>query len=445
MSFTLKHFSKKWRTLFITVASLLIIISTCLIILWFLLVDTSPSLPIKQTGAVDTSLLKQAESLLNTIHHKLGQQSVSRLILSQAEISALLAHGLSQLQKRQTPRGISIHGSSVDITPHTVTINLSFSLNTQANRFLNLSVVIAIHESKPVIQSVNAGSITLPAQWLRFIWQDMILPRLPEKQIEAWQLMTDTVQSFKSNNGQLQLVYQSDASIRERLKHQAEAVMVGSQEDRDTINLYLQLISAIATMDDAQSLQLSHLFKMLFSLAKARSEVSSAVRENRLLIKSLGIQVAKPSIRALIAPSIAPSEIRQLIVLKNRHDLTLHFLVSAALALELDETTVLDIGIGKEQLDASTNGNGFSFVDLLADIAGIRLTSNAIRNEESARNIQTIMSQIQDDSSFMPSIDGLPEGLSSEGYGDILEHPMYSEITNRINKRLDQLPVLRQP
>src|SRR3546814_20196288 len=58
--------------------------------------------------------------------------------------------------------------------------------------------------------------------------------------------------------------------------------------------------------------------------------------------------------------------------LHGRADTPKHWVLSAALTMFMDEKTGRAIGLWKELDDSLPGGSGFSFVDLAADMAGVR-------------------------------------------------------------------------
>ncbi len=78
----------------------------------------------------------------------------------------------------------------------------------------------------------------------------------------------------------------------------------------------------------------------------------------------------------------------------------------------------MSVGLTKEMMDAGPGGTGFSFVDLMADRAGVLFADAAIRNSESARRTQLRISRGVKIDDFFPEIEGLPEGLSGSVFQD---------------------------
>jgi hypothetical protein len=98
------------------------------------------------------------------------------------------------------------------------------------------------------------------------------------------------------------------------------------------------------------------------------------------------------------------------------------------------------VGVFKE-LEDSRGGSGFSFADLLADRAGIRLAEMATETDKRARLLQQRMSGPLAETDFMPEIDNLPEGVMElefkRRYRD-LDSKSYRMIEAEIEQRLSR-------
>lgn len=122
---------------------------------------------------------------------------------------------------------------------------------------------------------------------------------------------------------------------------------------------------------------------------------------------------------------------------KDREDTLVHFLISAALTLQTSSDNARFIGFSKEAFDAQPGGSGFSFVDVAANEAGIRF---AERLASGKLPFASVASRFDVDL-FIPSLVGLPEGMSESEYlkeygglGDKRNDAMLKEIQNRLNR-----------
>jgi hypothetical protein len=99
--------------------------------------------------------------------------------------------------------------------------------------------------------------------------------------------------------------------------------------------------------------------------------------------------------------------------LRGRKDLLLHFAASAAVAAVATPEAAEAGGIAKEVADSRPNGSGFSFADLLADLAGVRFAA-WVGGEPKARLARLAEGFRGID--FCPDPAGEPEGLSAEAF-----------------------------
>jgi hypothetical protein len=183
----------------------------------------------------------------------------------------------------------------------------------------------------------------------------------------------------------------------------------------------------------------------LFQLAAARTAESGEPQaENRALLLTLTMHALGKNISRFIdAPLEPPVQLPHLSVL-GRHDLVQHYLVSAALTVSAGSGLAGAMGVFKE-LDDSRGGTGFSFADLLADRAGIRLAEMATGTEQQARLLQQRMGDpLLLETDFMPDIEDLPEGIMElefkHRYRD-LDSENYRIIEDEIEHRLSRCKV----
>lgn len=188
----------------------------------------------------------------------------------------------------------------------------------------------------------------------------------------------------------------------------------------------------------------------VFGLAQERVQIGNdVIAENRAALLALGIFLGSERVEALVGPvrtgalqDCKPNPYH--VVLANRQDLRLHFVISAVLKVISDSGMSSAAGEFKELLDAGRGGSGFSFADLAADMAGLELAEGLLDGTGEGRRILAVLAETTDESVFFPLIDGLPEGLSQERfeleYGG-LQDPRYRAMVEQIAQRLASLPL----
>jgi hypothetical protein len=128
--------------------------------------------------------------------------------------------------------------------------------------------------------------------------------------------------------------------------------------------------------------------------------------------------------------------------LRGRRDLCQHFVVSAALTALVGSGPAEAAGLAKELLDRD-RASGFSFADLLADLAGIQLAQAAAKHPP-------LLGRFRDGvnlADYMPPIAGLKEGLPSEKFAELfgdLNDPRFKAEMDGIRKRVAELPKYKE-
>ena len=194
------------------------------------------------------------------------------------------------------------------------------------------------------------------------------------------------------------------------------------------------------------------LLEIAFAYAEDNSHGTDAVLPNRAAILALGKILGDDSVARVggrdldLGPANDRIALRRRILLGGRGDLSQHFWVSAALAALSDESRAIAVGLSKEAMDSTPGGSGFSFVDMAANSAGIRLAVEATRNSRSAHTMQTRIRQGVEVSDLLPSIRGLPEAITRDqlqaDYGG-LGGTETRRLLGEIDRRISELPLYR--
>lgn len=177
-------------------------------------------------------------------------------------------------------------------------------------------------------------------------------------------------------------------------------------------------VNEIPTGDDG----FAKLLHSAFAFAEDNSHGTDAVLPNKAAILALGVILGEEKVAEVAKRQIDFGRkkefeaLRGRITLRSRHDLARHFWVSAALAILADENRSMTVGIGKEMMDSTSGGSGFSFVDLTADRAGTLFAVAATNSTESARDIQSRIRRGVDIADYCPDVQGLPEGISRDDF-----------------------------
>ena len=104
-----------------------------------------------------------------------------------------------------------------------------------------------------------------------------------------------------------------------------------------------------------------------------------------------------------------------------------------------DEQRSLALGLAKEVMDSTPGGSGFSFIDMAANKAGIRLATAATRSTKGAHAFQARIGRGAAVADLLPPLADLPEGISRDdlqstfgGLGGAETQRLLAEIDQRI-------------
>ena len=159
------------------------------------------------------------------------------------------------------------------------------------------------------------------------------------------------------------------------------------------------------------------LLRSAFAFAEDNSHGTDAVFPNRAAILALSVILGEERVAAVarrpndLGRLDEMRELRNRITLRGRNDLARHFWVSAGLVIVADESRAMTVGIGKELMDSTPGGSGFSFVDMMANRAGIMFAGAATGHATAARGMQVRISRGVASDDLLPDIEGLPEGI----------------------------------
>ena len=214
---------------------------------------------------------------------------------------------------------------------------------------------------------------------------------------------------------------------------------------------HLRRLAAAASGLPAGEARFGVLMQTAFSPMPDGQTRSTPVDHNRAAILALGIALGEIRLARMVGVQTNPrlleevAAIRAGPVLRGRDDWTKHYTVSAALTVLQHPFASDAAGLMKEQLDALTQGSGFSFGDLAADRAGVRFAEAATRSEAAARAMQARLQRGFSVSDFFPPVADLPENLTVEqfrrDYGGV-GAPRYRRLAAEIETRLDGCPAL---
>jgi len=315
--------------------------------------------------------------------------------------------------------------------------------------FLNIQASVLPSSQGLKLAHVRIGTLPIPAKPAIF---------LAQKAADFWlgdKVGSLAVQSIKSvavtdKFLTVSVSRESVAKLRENMDKVREVLpTVG---DPKKVQFYYRKLTKIVTgKPKGRAVSFAEVMSPLFRIAESRSQDSDPIEENRAVIFALALFYGSWRFETFIGPvfteDLKPSWKRKSpVLLANRLDLRLHFIISAGLKLVSDSGMSFSVGEFKELLDAGRGGSGFSFVDLTADLAGIRFAEAATASPQSARHLQRIMAEGKGEAMFFPDIADLPEGLEQglfEFWYKDVQSPEYRSLVADIERRINKLPLYK--
>lgn len=372
-----------------------------------------------------------------------------RLILDQPLLDALAQETLALVAAEDSWTVASSLG------PERLDVALSYSLLGHAapdslSPRLNLRFAIEASRagSLPTPRQIRLGLLPIP-EWLARWLGERALARLETRRR---QMLLDALAEFETAFEGLTLAPEGavfsfvwERRALDRLSWNLQRGSI-SAAALDASQHYLSLLRA--TLSDlppsTRAVALSALLPVLAEQALARSSRADPRIENTALLFALSSHLAAATgVISSETPRVADfAEIR----LRRRQDLAAHVINSAAIAASAGSDVAGIISTGKEAFDARYL-SGFSFSDLTANRAGIRLAELAIGSVDSARELQRRLAAIERDDELLPRVGSNRDGLSQrefEAQYHDRSSPEYRQRLAAIEAQLSQLSLYAQ-
>lgn len=331
----------------------------------------------------------------------------------------------------------------INVTRVGSTVNATMALPAPLDGyFLNLEALV-VPNNKLDIEYIRIGSISLPGasavqlvEWLVNYYTSSDIATRAREQISQVSMV----------DGELALRIQPLDGFLKQL-NEVKNGLGGEQNEelKELTAYYLRYASYQEFALSKQPTSLVDYLRATFARAQQRSTPETAALHNKAAILGLAIFVGHHRIANFVG-DVQPDPDRALkpaapATLRNRHDLAQHFIISAALELLSEQGVSLAIGEFKELMDRAQGGSGYSFVDLTADMSGVEFAKVAGQSD-SAQQVQQVMASATSEDTIIPSIDGLPEGLSKQRFEQVYEKvdsKAYLQEVARIRERLDKI------
>lgn len=190
--------------------------------------------------------------------------------------------------------------------------------------------------------------------------------------------------------------------------------------------------------------------KHIMARAREQSTPDNVLLHNKASILALAIFIGHHRVANLVG-EVQPDSEKALkpaapALLRNRNDLARHFIISAAIKMVSEQDVSFAVGEFKELMDRSMGGSGYSFVDLAADMAGVEL-GGLLGDIDTALATQDALAKAPSEDVYMPSIEGLTEGLSKQQFierYDAVDSKAYLNEVAKIRQRLAAMPLYQR-
>ncbi len=333
------------------------------------------------------------------------------------------------------------HGSArLRLEPSAAKIGVSVALPPPlAGRYLNgEAALVPAGSGLPNFTSLRVGRLPIPG-WLADAVAIRVLAHFNGQ--EAVDVIAGAIKQLRIADGRLNVVYQWQADLPARLS----GAMVPAA-DLDRLLVYQRRLIEIGGKAK-KGVSLAELLQPLLRLAGERSVNGEAVAENRAALAVLTFYVNHKGLDAIVPGAEKwPQAVQRTVKLGGRDDFPKHFMISAALAATTDTPLADAIGLYKEVKD-SRGGSGFSFNDIAADRAGVRMGEMAVASPAAALYLQRRAAGGLREADFMPATEDLPEFMPEpefkRRFGGVGE-PKYVLMMADIENRIAALPLYRR-
>ena len=332
-----------------------------------------------------------------------------------------------------------VSGIAAELTPGLAALTATLTMPTNPfGRYLNITAEVADVPGGIRIQSLQLGNLPLPgflADWtarLVHTW----LRRDP-----TYAALTDAFSKVNFRENQATLDYRWQPDLLTRIERKSAELLIAPEDQARMIAYAGQLEALVKRYPQGSTVPLVQVIAPLFAHANALGR--NAAEENRAALTAVAAYLSGISLTRLLesdSQSIRRAP-RVLLSLHERRDFAEHFIISAALTVNGSSRMANAIGLIKEEEDA-TKGSGFSFTDLAANHAGVRLGEMA--TGKSAARIQQQLAAARSDEDLLPYFRNFPEFMPQAEFErrfGAVGSPRYQKIIDRIDARLAAHPL----
>lgn len=407
--------------------SLLFAALTAVAALPWLLLDSEPAL--EPPAALRRADLAWVKSLFQKHDPRRQTPDVIQSIqLDESELNRLLNYAV-ELRR--------VSGIAAELTPDMATLTATLvAPDNPFGRYLNMTAEVVEAPGGIRIQSLQLGSLPLPG-----VLADG-MARLAHRWLrrdETYATLADAVSRIDFDENQATLDYRWRPELLARIERKSAVLLLPPEEQMQVLAYAGQLDALLKRYPHGSTLPLAQIVAPLFAHAPG----GDAAGENRAALTALAAYLAGVSLPNLLegdSRSIRRAP-RVLLSLHGRRDFAEHFTISAAITVNGGSQLANAIGLIKEEEDAG-KGSGFSFTDLAANRAGVRLGERA--TGDAAVQVRRRLAAVRNDADLLPDFRDLPEFMPQADF-DRRFGPVgsarYRKIIDGIDARLAAHPL----
>lgn len=325
----------------------------------------------------------------------------------------------------------------------------SLSIPLSGSRYLNLTMTIdpeiRNQQLAPRLTSLSLGRFQLPAAPLDSMGTTVIRELSTAPDVKEF---LAAVNQMEFTDSELVITGQ-----RNQMQRALTPVLNRFSEPTlkpDRITLYVARLRERAERYPEGDPRFLGLMSEAFQLAAERGVGDEATSENRAAILALAYLIGDSRLGLLLGlpPTIDRSELKvfRKVTLRGRRDWAQHFWISAALQCLGGSGLSHAVGFWKEKFDTRAEGSGFSFADLMADMAGQRFALAATSSPATAMAMHQRVAVAPGIVDVFPPANGLPEGLSDREFQRLYGNgsgKRYAALLAEIHIRLSRCSMLK--
>ncbi|PCH60570.1 MAG: hypothetical protein COC19_05770 [SAR86 cluster bacterium] len=345
-----------------------------------------------------------------------SQQQVQ---LNNEELNLLLRYGMELLATSE-PIGIEL-----SVQEQLLESNISLKLSDKIlPLYLNLTARFESTQHLPVLNSLRIGNLEIPQRLLLAVTEFLKKHYLSDSvYYQDVQALLENIEYIDFSSNQMEVLLHWDPNLISRISNNAQQMFISDADRQRIVRHYRVLTEVAASFPESKRAAALKDFLAPMFLAAITNSQGDPIAENRTLFQTLAIYVNNENIEQLLGTSLAQSlpqakyiEVR----VQRRQDLAKHIISIAAITASAGVDVAELLSTTKEAYDARYR-MGFSFSDLTANIAGVSLARLATQDENSARIMQQRLSQLSDDSDYLPLMSNQADGLSEADFNTLYQ------------------------